>query len=185
MSPPGPTPRPTRTQSLGAARRLASPDAGRLGQGIRFAIAGAVVTVVYVATTTLLVQVFGVDFQVALATGYLLGLCFHFTLQRVFVWVHHEEFVLSLASRQGATSPGGAPVRAHRGRRRVAALSRTVRPGVYFAAVVVVTAANFLIFAAASSTPLARTARCAPGLRCRESSDGSHRVPRRQLHRAA
>jgi putative flippase GtrA len=140
--------RPTFGQPLSAARHLASPDAGRVGHGVRFAIAGAVVTVVYVTTTTLLVQVFGVDFQVALATGYLLGLCVHFTLQRVFVWVHHAEFVLSLrqqagrylllaALQYGLTAAAVAVLPSRLG------LSQQL---VYFGAVLVVTAANFLIF---------------------------------------
>jgi putative flippase GtrA len=129
-------------------RRLASPESGRLGQGVRFAIAGGVVTVVYVATTTLLAQVFGVAFQVALVSGYTLGLCVHFTLQRVFVWVHHEEFVLSvhqqagryllLAGLQYATTAAAVAVLPS-----PLGLSSQV---VYLGAVVVVTAANFLIF---------------------------------------
>jgi putative flippase GtrA len=129
-------------------RHLASPESGRLGQGVRFAIAGGVVTVVYVATTTLLAQVFGVAFQAALFIGYALGLCVHFTLQRVFVWVHHEEFVLSvhqqagryllLAGLQYATTAAAVAVLPS-----PLGLSSQV---VYLGAVVVVTAANFLIF---------------------------------------
>jgi putative flippase GtrA len=129
-------------------RHLASHESGRLGQGVRFAIAGGVVTVVYVATTTLLAQVFGVAFQVALVVGYTLGLCVHFTLQRVFVWVHHEEFVLSvhqqagryllLAALQYATTAAAVAVLP-----TPLGLSSQV---VYLGAVVVVTAANFLIF---------------------------------------
>jgi putative flippase GtrA len=129
-------------------RHLASPESGRLGQGVRFAIAGGVVTVVYVATTTLLAQVFGVAFQAALFIGYALGLCVHFTLQRVFVWVHHEEFVLSvhqqagryllLAGLQYATTAAAVAVLPS-----LLGLSSQV---VYLGAVVVVTAANFLIF---------------------------------------
>jgi putative flippase GtrA len=129
-------------------RHLASPESGRLGQGVRFAIAGGVVTVVYVATTTLLAQVFGVAFQVALVIGYTLGLCVHFTLQRVFVWVHHEEFVLSvhqqagryllLAGLQYATTAAAVAVLPS-----PLGLSSQV---VYLGSVVVVTAANFLIF---------------------------------------
>jgi putative flippase GtrA len=129
-------------------RHLASPESGRLGQGVRFAIAGGVVTVVYVATTTLLAQVFGVAFQAALVIGYTLGLCVHFTLQRVFVWAHHEEFVLSvhqqagryllLAGLQYATTAAAVAVLPS-----PLGLSSQV---VYLGAVVVVTAANFLIF---------------------------------------
>lgn len=129
-------------------RRLASPEAGRLGQGVRFAIAGAVVTVVYVTTTTVLAQVFGVAFQVALAVGYVLGLCVHFTLQRVFVWVHHEEFVLSVHQQAGrylllAGLQYGVTAAAVAVLPSLLGLSSQV---VYFGAVIVVTAANFMIF---------------------------------------
>ena len=129
-------------------RHLASPEAGRLGQGVRFAIAGAVVTVVYVTTTTVLAQVFGVAFQVALAVGYVLGLCVHFTLQRVFVWVHHEEFVLSVHQQAGrylllAGLQYGVTAAAVAVFPSLLGLSSQI---VYFGAVIVVTAANFLIF---------------------------------------
>ena len=131
-----------------AARQLASPDTGRLGRGVRFAVAGGVVTVVYVTTTTVLAQVLGTPFQVALVIGYVLGLCVHFTLQRVFVWVHHEEFVLSIhqqagrylllaALQYGVTAAAVAVLPSALG---VSSLTA------YFGAVVVVTAANFLIF---------------------------------------
>jgi putative flippase GtrA len=129
-------------------RHLASPESGRLGQGVRFAIAGGVVTVVYVATTTVLAQVFGVAFQVALVIGYTLGLCVHFTLQRVFVWVHHEEFVLSVHQQAGrylllAGLQYGTTAAAVAVLPSPLGLSSQV---VYLGAVVVVTAANFLIF---------------------------------------
>lgn len=130
------------------ARHLATPEAGRLGQGVRFAVAGGVVMVVYVTTTTVLAQVVGAPYQVAVAVGYSLGLCVHFTLQRVFVWVHHEEFMLSI----------------HQQARRyllvaslqyaVTAASTALLPGllgvsfelVYLVTVGVVTATNFLVY---------------------------------------
>jgi putative flippase GtrA len=129
-------------------RHLASPESGRLGRGVRFAIAGSVVTVVYVATTTLLAQGFGVAIQVAIAIGYVLGLCVHFTLQRIFVWVHHEEFVLSLHQQAGrylllAGLQYGVTAAAVAVLPSPLGLSSQV---VYFGAVIVVTAANFLIF---------------------------------------
>ncbi len=86
------------TRPLRAAiAKLRSPDSGLLGQTMRFAIAGATVTVIYVSTTTLLSAVVGLPFQVALVLGYLIGLTAHFTLQRLFVWRHHEEFALPIA----------------------------------------------------------------------------------------
>jgi putative flippase GtrA len=135
-------------QSLDAAQYLASPDAGRVGQGVRFAIAGSVVMVVYVTTTTVLAQVFGVSFQVALVTGYVVGLCVHFTLQRVFVWVHHEEFMLKIYQQAGryllvAALQYGVTAAAVAVLPSLLGLSTQL---VYFGAVVVVTATNFLVF---------------------------------------
>ena len=140
--------RVTLERSLGAAQRLASPESGRVGQGVRFAISGGVVTVVYLTTTTLLAEVVGTPFQVALAVGYVLGLCVHFTLQRAFVWVHHEEFLLSVQQQAGrylllAAAQYGITAAAVAVLPSLLDLSTLV---VYFGAVAVVTAANFLIF---------------------------------------
>lgn len=87
--------RTARGRRLGAAvRRLRSPESGVVGQGARFALAGCSVSVVYLGATTLLAEVVGLAFQLALAIGFCCGLCLHFTLQRVFVWAHHEGFAL-------------------------------------------------------------------------------------------
>jgi putative flippase GtrA len=67
-----------------------------LGQGLRFAASGGFVTLVYVATTSLLAEVLGVEFQVSLASGFTLALTTHFTLQRFFVWTHGPGFALAL-----------------------------------------------------------------------------------------
>lgn len=67
-----------------------------MGQGVRFVIAGGIVTVVYLTTTIALAELFGAPFQIALAAGFMVGIVAHFSLQRFFVWVHHEEFSLSL-----------------------------------------------------------------------------------------
>jgi putative flippase GtrA len=80
---------------------LRSPESGTVGQGIRFAIAGSVVALIYLTTTTVLAEVFDVPFQAALAIGTATALVSHFTLQRLFVWVHHEEFALGLHSQVG------------------------------------------------------------------------------------
>ncbi len=67
-----------------------------MGQGVRFVIAGGIVTVVYLTITIALAALFSVPFQIALVTGFAAGIAVHFTLQRFFVWVHHEDFSLSL-----------------------------------------------------------------------------------------
>ncbi len=75
---------------------LRSPSSGLLGQVLRFGLAGSSVAVLYLTVTTVLSQVAGLTFQLALAIGFVSGLLLHFTLQRVFVWSHDEEFALGM-----------------------------------------------------------------------------------------
>ncbi len=83
------------------AAHLLSPHSGLYGQILRFGLAGGSVALLYVAVTTVLSQVLGVPFELALAIGFVSGLLLHFTLQRVFVWTHHEEFALGLRNQVG------------------------------------------------------------------------------------
>jgi putative flippase GtrA len=76
-------------------RRLLTPEAGLLGQGVRYIIGGCVSVGVYMLTTTLLALVVGLPFEVALAIGFCLMIAVNFTLHRMFVWVHYEGFALS------------------------------------------------------------------------------------------
>ena len=89
-------------------RRLLTPASGLLGQGMRYAMAGAVVTVVYLLTTTFLAVVVGMPFRDALVIGFTLQLAVHFTLQRTFVWVYVGEFALPFRhqARRYLTSAG-------------------------------------------------------------------------------
>jgi putative flippase GtrA len=132
----------------GLVRALKAPESGLLGQGVRFGLAGATVALVYLATTTILAEGAGLAFQAALAIGFCVGLLVHFTLQRVFVWAHHEEFALPLhhqitrymvvaAAQYGVTaaSTGLLP----------SALGVPTEL-VYLATVAVVLSANFLLF---------------------------------------
>ena len=80
---------------------LRSPQSGTVGQGVRYAVAGTAVAVWYLATTTILAEIVGVPFQVALAVGFVSAVLVHFTLQRLFVWVHHSEFALGLGAQVG------------------------------------------------------------------------------------
>ena len=82
-------------------RTLRSPSSGLLGQGVRYGLAGGTVAVVYLSTTTVLAEVVGLPFQVALAIGFSVALVVHFTLQRFFVWIHHDEFALPLHHQAG------------------------------------------------------------------------------------
>jgi putative flippase GtrA len=77
-------------------RDVRSPEWGLAGQGFRFAFAGVVVATVYVTVTTVLHDVFALPFEIALVIGFVVGVCLHFTLQRLFVWRHHERFALAI-----------------------------------------------------------------------------------------
>jgi putative flippase GtrA len=72
-----------------------------LARAFRYGLAGAVVAVVYLSLTLALSRGAGLPFQVALAIGFAAGLATHFTLQRLFVWVHHDEFALPLRHQAG------------------------------------------------------------------------------------
>jgi len=84
-----------------AVRHVRARDIGLLGRGARFVIAGGVVAVIYLATTTVLANVFGVPFQLALVIGFATALIVHFSLQRFFVWAHNEEFSLPVHEQIG------------------------------------------------------------------------------------
>jgi putative flippase GtrA len=75
-------------------RRRAWWELGR--QGFRFALAGGVVFLVYVGTTTVLAEVIGFPFETSLAIGFVLAIVTHFSLQRLFVWRAAAAFALPL-----------------------------------------------------------------------------------------
>jgi putative flippase GtrA len=118
------------------------------GQGIRFGLAGGLVAVVYLATTSLFAEVFDFNFQVALALGFVLAISTHFALQRRFVWVHEHGFAVPL-HHQALRYLLVAGIQYG-----ITALATAVLPGalgvptevVYLCAVVALTAANFVIF---------------------------------------
>ena len=103
---------------------------------------------VYLTTTTVLAEGAGMRFQLALAIGFCVGLAVHFTLQRVFVWTHHEEFALPLRHQLGRYLAVAAV------QYGVTAASTSLLPAalgapteaVYLATVAVVLSANFLVF---------------------------------------
>lgn len=140
----------TRTRTLVRLRlrRLLTPASGLLGQGTRYALAGAFVGVVYLSTTTLLAVVVGLPFREALPIGFAVQLVVHFTLQRRFVWVHDDEFALPFRrqARRYLTVAGA--------QLGVTAASTSLLPPVlglstevvYLISAVLQTAANFLLF---------------------------------------
>jgi putative flippase GtrA len=95
-----------------------------------------------------LADVVGLPFQAALAIGFSVGLVVHFTLQRLFVWTHHEEFELPLHHQVGRYLTVAAV------QYGVTAASTALLPPilgvptevVYLATVAVVLGINFLVF---------------------------------------
>jgi putative flippase GtrA len=127
---------------------LRSPDSGAVGQGVRYAVAGTAVAAWYLSTTTILADVLGVAFQLALIIGSVSAVLLHFTLQRLFVWVHNSEFALGfraqvgryvlVAGAQYAITATTTSVLPH-------ALHIPVTP-VYLATAVLLASTNFLVF---------------------------------------
>lgn len=133
---------------LRVVRHLLTPEAGLVGQAVRFVIAGGVVAVIYLTITTVLAKVLGVPFQVALIVGFASGLVVHFTLQRLFVWVHREEFVLPVSRQIGryllvAATQYGATAAATAS---LPSLLHVPTLAVYYVLWVLVALSNFLIF---------------------------------------
>lgn len=138
---------PHRDHAVQLIRHARSPESGIAGQGVRFAIAGGVVALVYTASTLLLAHVAGLAFELALAIGFAFALATHFTLQRFFVWVHHSDFALSFAPQVRRYLAVAACQYA------LTALSTALLPSIlhvattwiYLATVVMVSAATFFV----------------------------------------
>ena len=123
-------------------------DSGLLHQGARYVLAGSTVTLVYLGTTTLLADVAGLPFQIALIIGACIGLSVHFTLQRFFVWARHEEYALPLnhqAARYLVVAGTQYGLTAASTLTLPAALGLPVEL-VYLATVAVLVSGNFVIF---------------------------------------
>jgi|SRR5271155_1693303 putative flippase GtrA len=84
-----------RFRTQGFASLLKGGDAGLRVRGLRFALSGGLVAVYYLTATTVLANVVGLPFQLALVIGYTTAICLHFLLQRFFVWVREDEFALA------------------------------------------------------------------------------------------
>jgi len=100
MSPPlGTTGRPDRSRALA---RDPKGDPVRLHiRAMRFVLSGGSVAVYYLAMTTVLADVVGLPFQVALVIGYTTAICLHFVLQRFFVWAQEDGFALAAHRQAG------------------------------------------------------------------------------------
>jgi putative flippase GtrA len=93
--------RPGLATARALARHLRSPQSGLLGQVLRFGLTGGLVTVLYLTVTTVLFKVVGLPFEVALAIGFVSAILLHFTLQRLFVWINEEGYVLAFRHQVG------------------------------------------------------------------------------------
>lgn len=67
-----------------------------MGQGMRYTLTGATVAFVAVAVTIALAEGARLPYEAAYAIGYSVAIITHFSLQRWFVWAHHEGFALSI-----------------------------------------------------------------------------------------
>jgi choline kinase/putative flippase GtrA len=175
-------------RSQGIVRTLRErPDL--FGQGTRYALAGATVTLVYLLTTTVLSALARLHFQLALAIGFCCALVVHFTLQRRFVWAGRGDFALPLhrqtarylvaaATQYGLTAAGTSFL--------PAALGLPVE-AVYLALAVVLVSTNFLVFRNVVFHPETGPAeRVTPaGERARRSDRRSGGGSPDQAHRAA
>lgn len=128
-------------------RHLLSPRSGLLGQLVRFGMVGGFVTLFYLTVTTVLYKVAGLPFQAALAIGFACSLLLHFTLQRLFVWVHYEGFALPFRGQVGRYLAMAGSQYA------ITVVSTAVLPGalgvptelVYLVTMAVVTVAGFVL----------------------------------------
>lgn len=65
------------------------------GVGLRFAITGSIVALVYIGTPVLLNGAAGVPIEVCIPIAYVVAVSLHFNLQRHFVFRHVADFALS------------------------------------------------------------------------------------------
>jgi putative flippase GtrA len=119
-------------------------------RGIRFALTGAAVTLLYLLVTTGLHDALGVPFQVALLCGFATAVAAHFTLQRTFVWTHPDGYALSAHHQAGRYLAVAAL------QYSATAAATALLPGplgvrvtfIYLATTVIITVVNFLVFRA-------------------------------------
>jgi putative flippase GtrA len=137
---------------------------------------GGLVTIFYLTATTVLYKVLALPFQAALAIGFAASLLLHFTLQRLFVWMHYEGFALPFRHQVGryltmACAQYGMTVASTAVLPRALHVSTEV---VYLATMILVTTAGFLvmrfvIFHAGSGSPGPAQARGTAGERHKPS----------------
>jgi putative flippase GtrA len=121
---------------------------GVLAQGVRFALSGLVVSVVYITITTVLSAVAHLPFQAALVIGWCFAVSVHFTLQRKFVWSSQAQYALPFGRQaRRYLVVAGAQL-------AVSAATTTLLPPVlgvsseviYLGTAVVLTLTNFVVF---------------------------------------
>jgi len=85
-----------REKVVAAIAWIRRPELGLRGQAIRYALAGATVAFVSITGTLVLAEAVGLAYEAAFGIAYAAAVVTHFTLQRYFVWSHHEDFALPL-----------------------------------------------------------------------------------------
>lgn len=123
-------------------------DSRIFGQGLRYMLAGVVVTLVYLLTTAALSDIVGIPVQVSLIAGFTAAVGIHFILQRLFVWARSTPFVLGVRKQMGRYA---LVVVCQYG---VTAVSTSLLPGalgvpavaIYLTVPFVLTTVNFIIF---------------------------------------
>ena len=111
-------------------------------------MAGGIVAVVYIGTTSLLAEAFGLGFEAALAIGFTIAIATHFTLQRLFVWRHPASYALPV-HHQLVRYLGVAGIQYGLTALIIATVPHAlgVSPeAVYLPTVLLISAANFLVF---------------------------------------
>jgi putative flippase GtrA len=62
---------------------------------LRYGLVGVLTFSLYIGLTLVLSGPVGIHIQVAIPIAYVCALAVHFSLQRWFVWAHHEEYALA------------------------------------------------------------------------------------------
>jgi putative flippase GtrA len=165
-----PTSLPSEGQNVAMRRVHALLRDQRSGPLLRYAVAGATVAAVYLATPLVLTALVGIPLEVAIPIAYVAAVCLHFNLQRHFVFRHVRSFALSTRYQVARYVVIGAV------QYPTAAVSTAVLPGllgvsarvIYVCTAVTISAVFFLIlrthvFHAAPETEAERSANLVDG----------------------
>jgi putative flippase GtrA len=83
-----------RTQTTTTRLHTLRTSSHSVALGVRYVLVGGTSAAIYVGLGLLLSGPVGMNIQLAIPISYAAALVVHFTLQRSFVWAHHEEYAL-------------------------------------------------------------------------------------------